>query len=227
MDIGLGMHVYTSDGQDVGSVDRLILDPDTNQVKAAVIRKGTFMRHDVEVPRDMMNVTPDGTIRLSATADEVKSLPEFDPGAYTDAPPDYRSPAGYPSEGLYLPFGYAPGIFAGAPGAVPGAGILADNGGIAADDEEARELAAAWRRQDLENAVVQEGSKVLSRDGEEVGKVHQLNFDPQSGKLTGIVVRRGILFAKETELPASLVSGVGDGVVTLSVNADEVKNRMT
>src|SRR5689334_11269354 len=87
MDIGLGMHVYTSDGQDLGSVDRLILDPDTNQVKAAVIRKGRFMRHDVEVPRDMMTATPDDTIRLSATADQVNSLPEFDPGAYTNAPP--------------------------------------------------------------------------------------------------------------------------------------------
>ena len=27
-----GTHVYTSDGQDVGTVDRVVLDPQTNEV---------------------------------------------------------------------------------------------------------------------------------------------------------------------------------------------------
>ena len=56
MDIGLGMSVYTSGGQGIGSVDRLILDPDTNQVKAAVIRKGRFLPHDKEVVRELFDV---------------------------------------------------------------------------------------------------------------------------------------------------------------------------
>ncbi len=36
----LGVHVRTSDGQDVGTIEWLILDPASRRVKAAVLRKG-------------------------------------------------------------------------------------------------------------------------------------------------------------------------------------------
>jgi sporulation protein YlmC with PRC-barrel domain len=214
MDIGFGMPVYTSDGQDVGLIDQLILDPDTNQVKAAVIRKGVFLPHDKEASREMMDITSDGTIRLSATAAEVHSLPEFLPGAYTTPPADYPLPAGYPSESVYLPYGFGLG------------GLGATPVGPMPDDAEAREVRAAWRRQDLENAVIQEGSTVLSREGEQIGEVHQLNFDQQTGALTHLVVRRGFIFTTDTELPASMIARVDDGAVTLSVSAAEAKSAM-
>ena len=214
MDIGLGMSVYTSDGQNVGSIDRLILDPDTDQVKAAVIRKGVFLPHDIEAPREIMDSTSDGTIRLSATAAEVHSLPEFLPGAYTTPPADYPLPAGYPSESVYLPYGFGLG------------GLGATPLGTMPDTAQAREVRAAWHRQDLENAVIQEGSKVFSREEEHVGAVHQLCFDQRTGALTHIVVRRGFIFTKDTELPASTIAAVRDGAVTLSVSAAEAKGAM-
>lgn len=214
MDVGLGMSVYTSDGQDVGSIDRLILDPGTNEVKAAVIRKGVFLRHDKEVPYEMMDITSDGDIRLSATAAQVHSLPEFLPGAYTTPPADYPLPAGYPSESVYLPYSFGLG------------GLGATPLGMMPDNAEAREVRAAWHRQDIENAVIQEGSKVFSREEEQVGEVHQLNFDQHTGVLTHIVVRRGFIFTKDTELPASMIAGVRDGAVTLSISAAEARDAM-
>jgi len=210
MDIGLDMQVYTSDGQSVGGIDRLILDPGTNQVKAAVIRKGVFLSRDIEAPRAIMGVTADGAIRLSATAKEVHSLPEFLPGAYTTPPADYPLPGGYPAESVYLPYGFGLG------------GLGATPVGVMADTAESREVRAAWRRQDLENAVIQEGSTVFSREGDKVGEVHQLTFDQQTGELARIVVRKGFIFTKDTELPASLIGGVSDGAVTLSLSAGEV-----
>jgi uncharacterized protein YrrD len=217
MDIELGMSVYTSDGQDVGSIDRLILDPDTNQVKAAVIRKGVLLRHDIEAPREIMDITSDGAIRLSATAAEVHSLPEFLPGAYTTPPADYPLPAGYSSESVYLPYGFG----LGGPG-----GLGTTPVGMMPDNAQAREVRAAWHRQDLENAVIQEGSKVVSREEEHIGEVHQLRFNQQTGALTHIVVRWGFIFTMDTELLATMIASVRDGAVTLSVSAAEVKSAM-
>jgi len=112
---------------------RLILDPDTNHVKAAVIRKGVFLSRDREVSRDRMDITPGGPIRLSSSAKEVNTLPEFDPVAYTTPPPDYPLPAGYPSERMYLPFGYGRGT----------ARSVTDRG-VMAGNAVSREVGAAW-----------------------------------------------------------------------------------
>jgi uncharacterized protein YrrD len=84
-----------------------------------------------------------------------------------------------------------------------------------------REIGDALRRQDLENAVIGEGSDVFGRDGEKVGTVHELTFNPASNELTGLVVHKGIIFGKDTALPASLIDAVDDGAVYLKVNARE------
>ncbi len=214
MDIDLGMTVCTSDGQDVGSIDRFILDLHSNQVKSAVIRKGVLLPHDIVVPCAMMENISGGAVRLSATAAEVHGLPEFLPGAYSVPPADYPLPAGYPADSVYVPFGFSLG------------GLGATPVSPTPDTAEARRVRAAWIRQDLDNAVVQEGSRVFSRDGDHIGDVRQLSFDQQTGALTHIVVRRGFFFAKDTELPASMIASVGDGTVTLSVGSAEASGVM-
>ncbi|MFN8447928.1 MAG: PRC-barrel domain-containing protein [Anaerolineae bacterium] len=35
-----GTHVYTSDNQDVGTIDRVVLDPQNDEVVGLVVRKG-------------------------------------------------------------------------------------------------------------------------------------------------------------------------------------------
>ncbi|HWE62454.1 MAG TPA: PRC-barrel domain-containing protein [Chloroflexota bacterium] len=216
MDIKLGMHVYTSDDKDIGTVDRLILDPERGTVKAAVVRKGLLLHDDVEVPAEMMVARSRGDARIAYTAAEVDRLPRFDEGSYISPPPDYLPPMGYPSTSIYWPVGY--GVGAAPFDMQPAPGMAAPWTG---DTEVDHEIGAALRRQDLENAVIGEGSAVLGRDGEKVGTVHELTFDPATSRLTGLVVHKGILMGKDTELPASLIDTVDDGVVYLKVDARE------
>src|SRR5438067_9180068 len=114
MRVELGARVRTTDGKDVGTIDRLIVDPGNNEIKAAVIRKGVILPRDVEVPLSALEPGPDGTIRLAYTADQVDQLPEFFEGNYTATPPaGYMPPAGYPIGGIYWPMNY--GLFAAPP----------------------------------------------------------------------------------------------------------------
>jgi uncharacterized protein YrrD len=213
MPIALGTHVQTSDGQDAGTIDRLILDPATNRIKAAVIHKGFFLPHDVEMPLDDLDAAPGDTLRVPYTADQMAALPEFSEANYTATPPaGYIPPTGYPIAGLYWPAGYS----------AYGMGLSPAIGATIGDTAVGREGDAALRRQDLENAVVGEGSAVVDRDGEMVGDVHALVFDPDSGRLTGVVVREGIIFTKDVELPATLIAGVDDGVISLNALASEL-----
>src|ERR671936_220544 len=153
MRVELGARVRTTDGKDVGTIDRLIVDPSNNEIKAAVIHKGMILPRDVEVP-------------LSAIE------PETDVST-----------------------------------------------GSAALDREARE---ALERQDLENAVIGEGSDVVDRDGENVGEVARLVFVPDGHRLTSLVVRKGFIFTEDRELPASVINRVDDGVIYLKVGKQEL-----
>lgn len=215
MDIALGMHVYTRDDNDIGTVDRLILNPERGKVQAVVVRQGTLLHHDVEVPVEMLTL-PDvgGGARMAYSSNEVDRLPQFHEASYVTPPVDYVPPMGYPPTATYWPVGYGIGVPSfGAPAAAPVAPSWTG------DADLDREVEAAVRREDLENAVIGEGSDVLGRDGEKVGTVRELTFDTTNSKLTGLVVHKGLIMGKDMELPASLIDSVDDGVVFLKVDA--------
>ena len=213
MRVELGARVRTADGKDVGTIDRLIVDPSNNEIKAAVIRKGMILPRDIEVPLSAIERGPDGSVQLTYTADQVDQLPEFFERKYTATPPAwYVPPADYPTAGIYWPIGY--GVFATPP--LPETNVST---GSAVLDREARE---ALERQDLENAVIGEGSDVVDRDGEKVGEVARLVFDPDGHRLTSFVVRKGFILTEDRELPASAITRVDDGVIYLRVSKHEL-----
>lgn len=45
-----GTHVYTIDGKDVGAIDRVVLDPKTDEVTHVVVRRGWLFSEDKVVP---------------------------------------------------------------------------------------------------------------------------------------------------------------------------------
>lgn len=210
MRIELGAHVRTSDGEEAGTIEKLVLDPASGDVKLAVIRKGGFLGADVEVPLEALTIGSGDTVGLSYTKDELDTLPRFYEGNYTSPPTGYATPYGYPYAGMLWPVG---GIEAYP---APTLGLYDQP---AADPKEAEML----RRQDLKNAVIDEGSDVKSRDGEKVGEVHRVTFDAESGQPVSLVVRKGFLFTEDLELTADLIDSVDDGEVVLNRTKDQIE----
>jgi uncharacterized protein YrrD len=224
MQIQLGDEVRTRDGKDVGKIDKLILDPKSHQIRAAVVRKGMLFHDDVEISLDLLEVDRDGSVRLTCTEDQFETLPKFYEANYTTTPPaDYTAPYNRPLGGLVWPGG---GIGAypvvGAP--MSGYARPGELGGprLPLDREERQILF----EQDLRNAVIDEGSDVKGSDDEKIGELHSLSFDPATGELTSFVVRQGFLFTQDHQLPADLISSVNDGVVYLSLTKDEVEQEL-
>lgn len=56
---------------------------------------------------------------------------------------------------------------------------------------------------------------MLDRDGEKVGEVAEFGVDQETGAPVRLVVRRGFLFKKETEVPAAWVADLQDDAVVL------------
>jgi uncharacterized protein YrrD len=212
--IELGAKVITADGKEIGTIDKLILDPDAADVHAIVVHKGLLFGKDVAIQLDDVVGQEGGTARLGLTEAQLDDLPRFYEDSYTTPPPErsseYLSGYGYPTASLLWPSSWS-GPLAGEPYGHDAVGDVRD------------EVAALHREQDLGNAVIEAGSEVRSRDGEKVGHVHRLVFDPTSGRPTALVIRKGFLFTEDVELPAGLISSVDDDRVYLDARKDELE----
>ena len=219
MRVELGAHVLTSDGQDVGKIEKLVVDPESGAVRLVVLRKGLLLARDVEVRVEELQADPDGRVRLSYTAEQVDRLPEFVESEYTAPTAGYRSPHGYPADGLVWPSGYAPA-------GVPTAGLEPARPAPVTDVPDratAAEIDDFQLNRDLTNAVIEAGDAVMSRDGDKVGEVHSVTVDLETRRPTRLVVRKGFLFTSDVELPGTAIDGVDDGKVYLTLSKAEVE----
>ena len=210
MAVQLGAHVRTSDDQAVGSIERLIVDPASAEVRAAVIRKGLILTEDIRIPLSALQERPDGELRLSCTADQVKELPRFHDAEYTAPPAGYASPLGYPSAALLWPVD--------CPLPVPTAGTPRPS--LAESDEVLRQ-----RGVDLDKVVIAQGSDIIDRDGDKVGEIHSVTVDATTGRPTKITIRKGILFTEDVELSADTIERVTDERVYLTLDKEQLKTQ--
>jgi sporulation protein YlmC with PRC-barrel domain len=204
--VGLGTHVRTSDGKEVGTIDRLILDPQTSEVKAVVIHKGSLLPRDVEVQLSSLQAGPAGELLLAYSADQLNELSDFVESDYIAPPAQSTRQAGSAAGEALWPTGYAPPQPRG-----PGRGDQVDSGDV-------REAAVRTER-DLGHAIIGTGSEIKSQDGATVGQLHQLVFDEATAQVTSLIVRKG---GQNVELPASLIASVDDGVINLTATAGDL-----
>jgi len=105
MRIDLGAKVRTNDGQDAGTIERVIVDPSTKDVTAFVLSTGGLLGRQVLLHRDELgDRTADGdAIRLTATKADLDGRPDFDASRYTTPPEVGEAPFGYPYSALLWP----------------------------------------------------------------------------------------------------------------------------
>jgi sporulation protein YlmC with PRC-barrel domain len=204
MRVDLGAKVITSDGEDVGRVKHLVLDPTTTQLRSAVVEHGLLNRESRMVPIASIASATEEQIRLDLSKDEFEDLPEFVQADYTSPPPGYELPVSYPGGGLLWPLGY--------PSSFPE---------HSAAESESYERTEELRQWNIENAVIDKNSDVMSRDGEKIGEVEQLEIDSLTGKPARLVVRKGFLLTESIEVPLGAIASLDDGVVTLNLSRTE------
>lgn len=206
MQIDLGTPVRTLDDREIGQVDRLILDPDTGQVKAVVIHRGVILTDDVEVSIEAFELDAEGSLRIGYLADQVKDLSRFDPDRYATPHPDSLSAWGYPEAAEML----WPAYYLAGP-ALPDRRAAAGPGTTEFDQP-------AWAE-----GVIREGSAVVSEDGHPVGEIAGLTFEAPSGQLSRFAVRSGFLVTKEIELPGDAIASADDQTVYLRLTRDQIQ----
>lgn len=218
MQINLGTTVMTADGQDIGKIDRLVVDPRTDRMQEFVVRKGFFVPHDIIVPigevDEAASNADDGKVHLRMTADAVQKLPAFEEYAYVAAPNGL-----YPS-GLGMPLADYTTAYGGGylwpesryePGERTQVGT-GDNPTTSAPGT----MESAMEESRPNSVFITTGTDVKTRDGDKIGTVDELVVDPQRGKVTEIVVKQGLFGTKHVRIPAQLIDEIDAEAVYVS-----------
>jgi uncharacterized protein YrrD len=102
-EIELGADIISSDGEKLGVVDSLVLDPSSGTIQSVVVRSGFFFPTDRILPAGMVESIDDDGVRLNASAADVEGLTEYLDTEYVIPPAGYYGAPGYmwPSAQIY------------------------------------------------------------------------------------------------------------------------------
>ena len=213
MRVDLDAKVRARDGEDIGNVDRAIVDPRTNEVTHIVVSTGAIFGRDIVVPReDVERANQDGdTIQLDLTKDELERFPDFMPERYGAPPPTWVAPAGsgFPDSSYAWPIAMDP-MMGPVPMPIPEEYV----------DEDA---------EGPDEVTLTKGALVLDRHDDDIGVVDDLRFDAETGQLQGFVLRVGgalrTLFGggDTVEVSRYQIETVGESVVKLRLAKEEVE----
>ena len=204
MELKEGTSVFTASGEEVGKINRVVLDPATNEVTHIVVQKGWLLPEDKVVPLRMVSSATEEKVVLNEDTGDFEQLPPFEETHFVELPEDDTSPAKQstyryaPAYYLYPPSGYIgyPAYGLGYYGWAP----------------------VVTQQNIPENTIpLKEGSKVISSDDEHVGDIERLIVDPDSNRATHFLISQGLLFRERKLVPADWVRSVEEDRVHLAV----------
>lgn len=213
MEFREGADVVTAAGDKVGDLERIVIDPVTQQVTHIIVGEGFFFTENRVLPIEVVDRADEEQVVLKPTVDEdLDAWPVFEE-TYTvpieDAPPtDMPRPVNesaavqpVPAYYWYPPVGPA---YSGNLGLPYYPGTVVD----------------VERNVPEGSAALKEGAPIYSADHHHVGDVERVFTDSATDTVTHFLISRGLLFKKHKLIPARWITDIRDDRVVLAVQKD-------
>ena len=209
MEFADGATVYTADGDNAGDIDRVVLDPGTGEAAYLVVRKGVLFTQDKLIPVDLVARSDEDQVVLKPDVKDFDDLPDFEQEHYIDVGESELQRAGY-SPYYARPLYWYP-VYGAYPVGFPDY-PWPPTYGVEVD------------RNIPEGTVpLEEGAKVISADGENVGDVERILVDKDTEKVTHFLVSEGVLFKKHKLIPSNWIARVEEDEVHLKVGSQQLQ----
>jgi sporulation protein YlmC with PRC-barrel domain len=95
MKLDIGTPVRYPDGEQVGTINKVIFDPETNTVHEIVVETPDLVGRLVLVPVSMLREDPGDVLTVVADRDAVDALPDYEVARYNDAPEGWQVSENY------------------------------------------------------------------------------------------------------------------------------------
>ncbi len=203
MDLHIGATILDRDGEGLGKLTHVIVDPKTDEVAEIVLGERGLLGRDVIVPVGAVNSASRDEIHLELSKEQADKLQDFAVSNFIAPPPEAF--AGYPWAGAALVGqGLAP------VGAATGLESIAYTPVV--------ETAEQIPEGDVD---LEPGTEVWASDGK-VGTVRDVLVDDQTKRVRGFVIQEGLVFHKSVEVSMDEVATIGADRVTLKVSKAEL-----
>lgn len=206
MQFAEGARVITAEGEIVGTIDRVVLDPDTKKVTHLVVQKGFLFTQDKLVPLSLVGPATEDRVTLRLGAGDLEDLPDFEEVHYVTVEGGRQAAPG--SAHWARPLYWYPPVGPSWP-----------TGGYAASEEK---QSVEKREKNIPDGTValEEGAQVVSSDGEHVGDIERVFTDPLADRATHLLVSEGVFLKERKLVPTGWMAHVDEDEVRLRVDAD-------
>ena len=206
MELKEGTEVFTASGEQVGKINRFVLDPGSNEVTHIVVEKGWLLPADKVIPIAMINSATEERVVLNQDVLNFEELPPFEETHFVELSEADRIPA------EQLTYRYAPAYYW-----YPPSGYM----GYPAFGAEyyGWPPAVTTRNIPADTVPLKEGADVMSSDGQHVGDVERVFIDSKSHRATHFLISQGALFKEKKLVPTHWIRSVEEDKVQLSVPA--------
>jgi sporulation protein YlmC with PRC-barrel domain len=220
--------IFTTHGQDIGRLKRLVMDPKSGLVTHLVLQRGLLTPKEYLIPVELVDHAEDDQIHLTQLpVDNPDDLPPFQEEEYIITNENSLNDLGTVGDEPIGSYYYYPPVPFGASGMVrptesfmrqpPETPPFTNETGVPVTGE------SPVLRQTEENipdgtVAMKEGARVISSDSRHIGNVEKVFVDPQSRRATHFLVSKGILFKEQKLVPIDWVDQVDEDSVYLVVD---------
>lgn len=207
--------VFAVDGQRLGQLERVVLDPETKLITHLVISSGGLLdgRERVVAIEWVAETTPN-QITLHIEEDDLDELPKFETPHYVPRSEDTSLPPTPPvaAAGQSNPAYGAPMI---------GAALDPHSVEPAPD-----ELVVTHIDRNIPRGTVplKEGAKVITAEGKHAGDLERVLADPDVDQVTHLLMSKGILAKEKKLIPIQWATLIGEEEVQLGVHESAIED---
>ena len=214
--VDIGAKVTSSDGKDVGKVEKLMLRGDSNQVGGFILSKHLFGTEKI-VPARLVANSTEHEVTLSVSSAEAEKLSNVVHTQMVDAPGE-------------LTYGIGLGGLVDTAGTGGKWVVRGSSGGqYPHTGSEAFFFEAPIGNVEVENIsslpegalLISDGTDVVDSEFKKIGRVDEVVLDGDT--VTAIIVKAGFIFKHDLQIPVTMIAGASSDHIRLTISADEAE----
>ncbi|MFO7942969.1 MAG: PRC-barrel domain-containing protein [Anaerolineales bacterium] len=205
-----GTDVVKNNGEKVGKVKEVVIDPRTDEVSHVILEKGIILLKDKVLPISLVEDVNEERVKLYPLDHSLDSLPDYEEEQFVEIRDNKKQ---------RQPVAGSPPILITYPPVRP-----YPVGQHIKDEHEMRVVKKEIKNIPHDVQPIQEGEKVVTLDGHHIGDVERLILDHQTDKATHLIISEGVLLVEKKVVPVEWINEYDEDEIHLAVDRHVIEN---